>query len=1172
MHTLKQDFNPIATELKPGINLLEASAGTGKTYAIAMLAMRFVVEQNYAIEQLLIVTFTKAATKELKERVRARLVEAKQFFSQQSTTHVDANIRQWAEHLLTNTEIDEQLAIQRLNNALLSIDQAGIFTIHGFCQRLLKEHALESGQMFDVELSDETQAVRQQMAEDFWRSEIYPRDAWEVSLLCHQYLTPDDLLASLGKFPDTLTIYPAAEDLDQLLSALKQHALAAKLALDQQGETLQNTVAAGYFKKTFTEKFAEAYQRLKQWLEATAEASENFTCPCPNEADFSLFSSDTLAKEIRVAAKDKLDFDSSAFDLLYRNSKKVSLILRRALADTLQKNLEIRLQQLNIMSHDSLISRTAEALAKEGGELLVQAIGQQYQIALIDEFQDTDQSQWYIFSHLFAAPAQYLYLIGDPKQAIYKFRGADIHSYLHAKQHAQHHYTLGHNWRSHPDLVTAINQLFSQQEHPFIFEDLAFNPVQPALKASDGALLHQHQALAPLALWQLAESDAKSGYWSNGKAADEIKVAVTNEILTLLSGEVVLRSDKTTRALHAADIAILVRTNRQALLYQEILKQAGIPAVLNSTASVFSSAEAHELYQLMQALAQPGDIALLKQALSLSWFALDGQQLYQLFNDEVQLGAWLSRFQDYHLLWQKKGFMTMMLELLRQENVRVHHSRSIHAERRITNLHHLLELVQQASLDEHLGLHKTINWLRAAISAENNSNDEQQLRLESDADAVKIVTMHRSKGLEYPVVFCPYLSDRSDRLEKEKLRLSCHAQGEMLVDLGSDKFEQHREIALQEELAEDLRILYVALTRAKYRCYVVWLDCRTANKANQSALAYLLYQQANIAYSEQQAQLQQFAAQYPASFSYRQLDTGKCLQGNYQANAADAELSIPAQTRHLYSNWQMSSYTALSYLSLQEAAELPLDKAEESNEISPVIEQAPLALAKGAHTGNVIHDLLEKISFAALANRQEISQQRDAACQRYGLQTDAPESLNELLYQTVSTPLSENDPDFCLANIEERYCLKEMPFYLSLCDFATADINHLLQDSRAFQPLSAKQMQGYLTGFIDLICVYQGRYYVLDYKSNALSDYQQASLTQAMREHNYGLQYWLYSVVLHLYLQNRLPDYQFAEHFGGVRYLFVRGMQAETAMSGVYSDLPDEQTLNALVDLLSVKD
>lgn len=1162
-----QDFNPIATELKPGINLLEASAGTGKTYAIAMLALRFVVELNYSIDQLLIVTFTKAATKELKERVRARLMEAKHYLSGHSAVELDTNMALWAEALIANSEVDEQLAIQRLNKALLSIDQAGIFTIHGFCQRVLKEHALESGQMFDVELSDETQAVRQQMAEDFWRTQIYPRDAWSVALLCHQYRTPDDLIASLGNYPATLAIQPAPEDLNNCLIELKAQALKAYHSLRLQEDLITHAVDSGYFKKPLTEKFPEAYQNIKQWLAATTEGYEHFNCPCPSEAEFKLLTSNNLASEIRVAQKDNLVFDSYAFDLLYTLSQKLSVVFRRALAEELQDKLDTRLQQLNIMSHDSLITRMAEALSNDGSELLVEAIGEQYRVALIDEFQDTDQNQWHIFSQLFASATQYLYLIGDPKQAIYKFRGADIHSYLQAKQQAQHHYTLGQNWRSHPDLVTAINQLFSLSENPFVFKDLAFNPVKAALDASSGVLVKGHQALAPCALWQLAESESRSGYWTNGKAAEELKIAISNEILNLLNGSVNLQSNSSTRQIKPADIAILVRTNKQAVLYQECLHQVGIPAILNSTDSVFTSPEAHYLHRLLQSLAEPGDIGLLKQALTLPWFALDGQQLYQLLNDELQVGRWQSRFQDYHLQWQKKGFMAMMLNFLSQENITVHISQTEQAERQITNLHHLLELAQQASLDEHLGPHKTIAWLHAEITTEKSTNDEQQLRLESDADAVKIVTMHRSKGLEYPIVFCPYLWSYSDRLEKERLTITCHNQDKMLVDLGSDNFEQHREYALHEELAEDIRILYVTLTRAKYRCYIAWLDSRIAKKPNQSALAYLLYGQADISFDEQRALLQQLTTDHPEIFSYQLITTGTGLQRPYEKAGQSSDLSVRAQKRHLYSNWQMSSYTALSYLSMHDASELPLDKAEERIDATPLTEQESSTLAKGAHTGNVIHDLLENINFKALANRENIDELRDATCQIYGLQTEVPELINELLFHTVSTALSDNDPDFYLANIAEHACIKEMPFYLCLTEFSTENINLILQDCPAFQPLSDKQMQGFLTGFIDLIFAYKNRYYILDYKTNALSDYQPKSLTQAMREHNYGLQYWLYSVVLHQYLQQRLPSYQFTEHFGGVRYLFVRGMQENQAMSGVYSDMPDEQRINELVAL-----
>ncbi len=1155
-------FNPVNTEVQQGIHLLEASAGTGKTYAIAMLALRFIVEKELAIDQLLIVTFTKAATKELKERVRARLVEAKYFLAGQGD-NVDPNIIHWAEDLYSQTGISHELAIQRLNQALLSIDQAGIFTIHGFCQRLLKEHALESGQMFDVELSDQVDTVREQLIDDFWRTEIYPRKAWEVALLCHEFKTPDALAASLGHLSSHQTILPDCENLECLLQQIQALSLTAQSQLEQQGQSLIEAVKAGYFKKTFTDKFTDLYQALSLWLIAMQSAENN--SPRPSDASFSCVTSAVLAKAIRVAHKEKLTFDSATFDELAQQVSKVSVVLRRLLAQTLQEKLDDRLQQLNIMSHDSLITRTEAALLSEAGDLLVSAIKKQYRIALIDEFQDTDQTQWTIFSRLFADSEQSLYLIGDPKQAIYKFRGADIHSYLAAKQQAQQQYTLGHNWRSHPDLVYAINQLFLLHPQPFIFSDLVFNPVTPALTAEQGSLLIGGRSLAPFALWQLAESTEKEGYWTSGKAADALKTAICHEILQLLN-TATLAKEQSERALQPADIAILVRTNSQAKLYQDALKEVGIPAVLNSNESVFNSSQATDLLTLLQAIANPSDFQKLKQALTLSWFALNGLQLQQLLNDDNQLSAWLRRFQDYHQLWERKGFMCMMLRLLNAENVHVNIAKNKQAERQITNLQQLLELVQQASLDEHLGLHKTIAWLSSAISQPSNT-DEQQLRLESDADAVKIVTMHRSKGLEYPVVFCPYLWLRQNRLKNEKHRLTCHTDAGMITDLGSVDFETHRAIAIEEELAEDLRLMYVALTRAQYRCYLPWVNERSQKQVNNSALAYLLGGTGDFStldFSGQQAVLQGLKENAPNSFSYTKIEINDTLQGHYQAVTRHQQLTAHSYKRHLYSAWQMSSYTALSYLSLHDAPELPLDKAEEPHPYMMQTTEQP-TLPKGAHTGNVLHDLLEKSRFSSLAQRLDISEQRNATCQRYGLKTEHPEVIDELLYHTVKTPLHPEDNHFCLANLDERCCLKELPFYLRITELETQQINSILQESPTFQPLSNKQMQGFLTGFIDLIFIYQERYYVLDYKSNALNDYQLPNLITAMREHNYGLQYWIYSVVLHRYLQNRLSNYDYAKHFGGVRYLFLRGMQADVAMSGVFSERPDETTLNELM-------
>ena len=1173
---LGQPFDPATTPLLTGINLIEASAGTGKTYAIAMLVMRFVVEQGVPIDQLLVVTFTKAATEELKERIRNRLSEARRVLENRSNTS-DDTLLSW----FSTLTIDKKLAKQRLQLALLDIDQAGIFTIHGFCQRVLKEHALESGQLFDFELTGNIAAIRQDCADDFWRMQVYPRNVHDTAILTAEYKTPEQLLASIQTIPATTPIYPDIENLDEQLNAFNTITDNARDHLDNHSAQIIATFTDEKFKASYSTDFETVSQQLNSWLQGE-------TSIMPVIESISLFSLDGLKEglngnkfrktksqnsdERKLEYLDLLSINTLPFDELIAAIQKISLTFRRALAEYLRDTLDQRLQQLNTLSYDQLISRLADALRGNKGRSLIAELQQRFNVALIDEFQDTDQVQWDIFSTLFSASTQHLYLIGDPKQAIYKFRGADIFSYFTAQNKAQYQFTLGQNWRSHPSLVNAVNTLFSTRTDPFVYSQLEFSPAVAALTANAGYLHQQQQTSAPMVIWQLANSENSSGYWTPGKAGAEIRIAVVNEILHLLNGETLISINGNNRKVKPADIAILVRSNSHAREYQEILRMGGVPAVLNSTESVFDTREAKNLFVLLQAVSHPGNPGYLRQALTLDWFNLNGQQLYQMINDEIAFDGLLGRFQGYYEHWLGKGLLAMMYELLDHETIPQHIAQTPAAERQLTNLYHLVELLQQAAIDRHLGIIKTLDWLASAINKKDNS-EEQQLRLESDAEAVKIITMHRAKGLEYPIVFCPYLWQRNNKLASEKHFVKCHDH-EMIVDLGSARFDQHLQQALTEELAEDLRLLYVAVTRAKYRCYIAWADIRSKTRANTSALSYLLFaaeghdwQEKLLEkdFSDQQRALQSICEQAPGAIQYQLIEISGSLQGNYQQSHEKKQLATRRRKRSLTTHWQMSSYTALSALSQHDTPEIPGDKVQEQQ--TQATNELPLALPKGAHTGNVIHELLEITSFKALAKAANIDRQRDQICLRYGLDIAQPEVINKLLQQVVRTPLSNEDPSFTLANIGENHCLKEMPFYLSLRDINVLQINTILEDSPTFQPLSAKHLCGFLTGFIDLICEHQHRFYVMDYKTNWLADYRLETLTAAMREHNYGLQYWLYSLVLHGYLQQRLPDYDYNRHFGGVRYLFVRGMEKEKPMSGVFQDKPDLGRINALRDL-----
>lgn len=1157
-----QNFKVANIALKKGSYAIEANAGTGKTHTITMLVLRFVVEQGVGINNLLVVTFTNAATAELKERVRLKLLEAQQALSG-FYENLDEVVIAWVKNL----SVDKLIAQQRLNNALLNFDQTAIFTIHGFCQRTLKDFALESGQLFDCDLTSDVSELRLQITEDYWRKELHLQSLWVVSLLTQKLGDPKKLLASVKGINAQEVVYPEMQSLARVVDSIEKNIAVTKVNLSNLLQKLNENKA--YLNKNYFAGLGENYKNLNSWLyeKIVIFPDQALLAFTSSGVEKGLNGHKFKAKENATNTQQKqeylkrLEIDTSYVDQLQRSVANLVIMFRRNLVERLRVEQDKKLQQLNKLSFDSLILRLEEALQAPNNESIKTGLQQLYQVALIDEFQDTDQAQWNIFSTLFMSPKHSLYLIGDPKQAIYKFRGADLFSYFKARKSVQFNYSLSGNWRSYPHLVTAVNQLFSKNKQAFSSPLVQYQQSYAERKAEQGELQKQGKPMVPMVLWQLNQpsSDIKK-YWTLTLAKKEVRIAVVNEIIALLQKPVTITTNIQNRKLLPQDIVILVRTNEQAREYQNELYNAGVPSVFNSTESVFATDEAKEIFCLLRAISHPSDLEFLRQALTLSWFALGGHDLYIIVNDEQALEQWMVRFQSYYDVWCTQGLMAMMHALLAQEQVEAKLAKKPTTERKLTNIHHLLELLQQAIIKEHLGLHKTLDYLQIAMT-KNHHNDEHKLRLESDEQAVKIVTLHRCKGLEYPVVFCPMFWHRSNLLKQEKNLISCHEDGQMIVDLGSDKFEQRKDQAIAEELAEDLRLLYVALTRAKLRCYLVWVDARTQNKTNISALAYLLFNGFSSAeqknFSTQQNVLQNLSKQYPACFTYGLLATKQQTDKLYLLEQSNKALSSRQQQRNLKTIWRLTSYTDLSALSITETIENTIDKTQEEYLAS---------IPRGTHVGNVIHQLLETIDFAELVQNKNIALARDKSCQRYGLSMQQPALIDALLTRAVTTALSPTELDFSLANLSPKQCIKEMPFFYKFNEINSSKINSILANSTDFKPLSGRTMQGLLVGFIDLICSYQGRFYVIDYKTNSLDNYEHNALADAMLAHNYGLQYWLYSLVLHQYLQQRMPNYNYQKHFGGVRYLFVRGMFQERPGSGVYAKRPDLATLECLAN------
>ncbi|MCX6895964.1 MAG: UvrD-helicase domain-containing protein [Verrucomicrobia bacterium] len=825
-------FKLTETELTAGTSLIEASAGTGKTFTIAGLFLRLILEKDLSVRQILVVTYTVAATEELRQRIRQTLAKALLAFRQGASE--DPFMRAL---LKKHAQRREDLAA-RLERALYGFDESPIYTIHGFCQRVLKDRAFETGSLFDTELVTDQAAILRQLAEDFWRKEFYRADPITVMFALRNKLSPQSLLPLINSclcHPFLKLLSPAGErPVASLAQDLVQGFAAARQVWLAEREAIRSHFGSGakWANQPYKDnaKMAEAFRQI-DWGFQTADLT-----PASLEA-LMLFRTSAIAAKVSKKSKTPPQAPQHPFfDLceeLFRAEEHFVIGVQLQALRYIQQELPRRKNELKIQFFDDLLTRLHGALAGTGGEALAGELRQQYLAALIDEFQDTDPLQYQIFSGVFGGPENHLFLIGDPKQAIYGFRGADIFTYLNASQQTDQAFTLRENWRSEAGLVRATNTVFSGATNPFVFPGIQFHPVEARGKADENPLLVDGRREPPLQIWFRKRDGANI---TSGVADKEIPPVVAAEIVVLLQGNATLGG----RNVLPGDIAVLVPQNRQAQLVQDALKLRNIPSVLYTTASLFESREMREVQRVLVAIADPTRESLLLAALGTELLGRTSSQLEALAQQEAQWRQILERFRDYLDLWIRKGFIQMFRSFMQREQIRSRLLAFPDGDRRLTNLLHIAEVLHRASLDQRLGVAGLLKWIGEQLQAGQPAAEEHQLRLETDEKAVKLVTIHKSKGLEYSVVFCPF-SWKGASIEHggEEQVFFHEADGGALVrDLGSGDYAAHRQQACAEKLAENVRLLYVALTRAKHRCYFVW---GAFYGASTSAPAWLLH-------------------------------------------------------------------------------------------------------------------------------------------------------------------------------------------------------------------------------------------------------------------------------------------------------------------------------------------
>lgn len=1195
--------NPLWAPLE-GHNLIEASAGTGKTFTIAGLYLRLVLEQEWPVDQILVITFTEAATQELRDRIRRGLEEAWQGLQTGSSTNP------FLKDLVHQLQ-DKPRSQLLLRRALHDFDQAAIYTIHGFCQRALADHAFESRRPFAMELLADTSELVQEVVDDFWRCRAAQLPALFLDYLQQKALGPESLRNTiapyLGKPRWDLHIRAVssgpAMDTTAYITAY-QHA--RQLWLSEQNAIRQRLMAglSGYKKNQYSE------QKLEKWLELMDAHLAAEQPPVSWFDDADKLTASKLQRGTRKQAQPPqhpfftaMDDVLSAWTSLETAFAARTWNLVHEALDYAWQELPRRKAQRRVQGFDDLLLSLDQALQEDAGAQLAARLRQRFPVALIDEFQDTDPVQYRIIATLYTPLPGPLFLVGDPKQAIYGFRGADIFAYLRARSHIAHQdngtcYNLPHNWRSCPGLVTAFNSLFATKQ-PFWFSEIEYNTVQAASAKTQLEL--QGFDPAPCQWRFLPPTSAEESPKNKSQATQEAVNATAEEIASLLTAACAGKAhisdpQQGFRALSGQDIAVLVRTHNQARQVRHALSRRGIASVEHSQQSVFASQEARELQRVLLAIQQPRRDDLLRAALATRLYGYTAAQIYQLTADDDAWEKTTEPFQHLHQYWHSHGFMSLFRHWLTTAGIRCRLLTQPEGERRLTNLLHLGELLHEQAQQGNLGMEELLTWLEQRCQAPSQNREEEQLRLESEANLVQLVTIHKSKGLEYPVVFCPFLWDLTISAARKEA-VAFHDpdnDNNLTLDLGSDRHQQGLLRHQEEELAENLRLLYVAVTRAIHRLYLITGSIFGLEK---SALGYLVHaDKPDTDHWQAVTQtvpkdnpdvlwqhLQAYVTAQPQVFALSYVSSGRPEQtGTPPMSAATS----PLQERPFHTSLDRHPVIT-SFSGLVEGMPQDLPGAEPLAENTPQQESAgesmlddAAAFPKGMEAGICLHAILEAVDFNASPTQWQEAIQR--LLQEHGFRAQTWETtVCQWLTNVVTTPLGGSLGAQGLQQLPPASRCHEMEFYFPLSRFSYQDLAKLLKSyqyhAASLTPeggaaLAFRPQEGFMHGFIDLVFTYEGRYYVADYKSNWLGPnaaaYTRDKLTEAINSHGYALQYLIYSVALHRQLQLRLPDYHYDTHFGGVYYLFLRGMNPHQGPgAGVYHDRPAYQLIQQLDEL-----
>lgn len=1319
------------TEVKPlnishmplhGQQIIEASAGTGKTYNITRIFLKLLLEKRTPVEKILIVTYTKAATEELKGRIASQTNEllfqlsnspdtleglfVEMIANIPSASAPDASPLSAQDLVEKRFEHNKNEAKLLLKKAALYLDEASIFTIHSFCQRVIKQTAFMSQQAFSPEIIHSSAPYSIEEVQDWFRRNQSNTEIIEV-LKTLGLIKPSrfyrEFKGAIEGFKP-LTLIPEKdqgfdheitatqnelENLCKKLNALK------KQVIDEQLVSTCSLIAD--FKQAIyavlneqaDSNMLDYFQTIESWLFSDVlllGAKTKFTKPLKT----------TIAKKYFAALEDKRLITTYAnqivalgdtlveFNTQYETDLKQIITFQKQLVkleneaqnqvkrsqyslikkaiEEIRSNLHLKKEKLGVIDHDDTIHQLSSAVS-QNNETVINYIQHHYPYALIDEFQDTDKAQFSIFSRCYPKDSTHhlLVMIGDPKQAIYGFRGGDINTYLSAYQNAYPKYSMQHNFRSSQAMIDAYNILFygqsilpeqlsianlkallpqSQQDqsqvsetkstptvirqsdsntlnsNPVFGDEISYPWIYSGAKAVDDSLTGLVDSKKGALVFQINETVHHNDLflYENEKPLGQSKYktdqakALAQEIIRLCK-----QAKIDGQPVELKDIAVLVAAKGEAETVQTELRNLNIPSVyLSSKTNIYESKEAKSLLIALDGILHANHNQKFFRALSTDLLGYRPQQLVKLQGDNHLFDHVKNMLFDLRKMWERKGIFALINHLIKQ-HFRPQNRYSTN-ERILTNYTHLAELLNtQSKVTEHA--YQLLNWLQKQIpdysdERQNNDGEETHQRLESDDELVKIVTLHGSKGLEYPIVFIPFAgfdpqNYRSDHL-CQFTKISTNESKQVEVQIGTDRAAANAQQKEWEE--EQMRLLYVGITRAIHRCYLgvgrfsllvksplfdlvakqiinkeakallnQTSDIRTSKHIHRKLSEYLLSTLAALALKEPSI----FALdKYQTEDNQNATETQDFVEKDPVYNEMlDEQVLSSTFLGNTDSVWQLSSFSKVS----KQSAHVDLGDKGKSDDRGDskkhTVEDSQSAshldlrfsIERSADTGNLLHNLLEDHDFSEEKTLKIEHTNEHLTNYLSGNRSCNIDALNNWLNEIISTPLPsmshKTGETLCTLNsLKTGHILKEPEFYFPISSINTHDLISLMQLHRRevsgekALPFSIyhADLNGMMHGFIDLLFEYNGKFYVADYKSNHVgnnaSDYQNEHMKHAIQSHLYDLQYLIYSWALDRFLSHRLGEnYERSQHFGGVYYLFLRGMSPRFPLgTGIY--------------------